>query len=325
MLRRDFLSVLGSAAAWPLAAQAQQPAVPVVGLFFAGQPETYATTLAAFRRGLSEVGFVEGRNLTIEYRWANNDRARLPELAADLVRRNVNVIAAPQLSAALAAKAATTTIPIVFQTGGDPVEVGLVASFNRPGGNLTGTTTMGQELTAKRFALLHELKPDTAPLALLTHPANPNLELLIRESQAAAASFKRPIEVMYASTRQDIDMIFASLAQKRIGGLAIPTENFLTTRRVQTATLAIRHSIPTIYGERADAAAGGLMSYGTDSNEQSRQVGVYVGRILNGEKPGDLPIARATKFQFVINLQTATTIGINVPPGLLAIADEVIE
>src|SRR5262245_29773424 len=302
MHRRSFLTLLGvSAAALPLAAKAQQLAMPVIGLLSLGSPEAIASNIAALRQGLGEAGFVEGRNVTIEYRFANNDRDQLAGLAADLIRRGVNVIMATQLSAALAAKAATSTIPIVAISAGDPVASGLVASLNRPGGNVTAITDMGQELAAKRFGLLHELNPGSAPLVLLLHPTNPSVEFLVHEAQAGAAAIGRPIELLYVSTPQEIDNTFASLAQKRIGGLSIATDTFLASRRVQTVTLAIRHSIPTIYSNRLDVAAGGLMSYASDLRELQRQAGIYVGRILKGEKPSDLPIVRATKFQFVIN------------------------
>jgi putative tryptophan/tyrosine transport system substrate-binding protein len=327
MRRREFISLLGgAAAAWPLAAQAQQAAMPVIGFLYAGSPEASANFVAAFRKGLSEAGYVEGHNVAIEYLWTHNDNDRVPELAADLVRRRVAVIVTPNfIAAALAAKAATTTIPIVFGGGFDPVQAGLVASLNRPGGNVTGVSFMTVETGGKRVGLLHELLPGAARFAMLVNPTNPNAEPNITEAREAASAVGWQIEVLTASTNLDIDTAFASLVQKRADALLVSPEPLLTTRRVQLVTLAARHAVPTIYYIREFAEIGGLMSYGPDIADLYRQVGVYSGRILKGEKPTDLPILRPTKFEFVINLQTAKTLGLEVPASLLARADEVIE
>jgi putative ABC transport system substrate-binding protein len=327
MIRRDFIAGLGCAAAWPLAARAQQPAMPVVGYLSSSSPEANPHMLAGFRKNLSEVGFVEGRNVAIEYRWARNEYDRLPELAADLVRHEVAVIAAPNgTPPALAAKAATTTIPIVFATGGDPVQIGLVASLNRPGGNITGFNSLNAELTAKRLGLLHDLVPSATRFAALVNPDNSFIaETMIKEVEAAAPSIGGQIEIVAARTSRDLDSAFASLVKKRADALLVAQDQLFTQRRVQITMLATRHVLPVLYAQREIVEAGGLMSYGIDLTDQYRQVGIYVGRILKGETPADLPVLRATKFEFVINLQAARTLGINVPPGLLAIADEVIE
>jgi putative tryptophan/tyrosine transport system substrate-binding protein len=324
MRRRDFVTLLGGAAAgWPLAARAQQPAMPVIGFLYPGVPEASASQVAAFRKGLSEAGFVEGRNVAIEYRFAYDDNARLPELAADLVRRRVAVIAAPGSTAgALAAKAATTTIPIVFSTGGDPVQVGLVASLNRPGGNVTGIGSMNAELGPKRLGLLHELLPKAERFAALV---SARTSLSVPDLQAAASAIGLPIEFLPAATNRDIEMAFATLVQKRVDGLLVQPTPLFDNRRVQLVTLAAHHRLPTMYAFRDHVEAGGLMSYGSSAADRDRQVGVYVGRILKGEKPADLPVMRAVRFEFVINLQTARLLGIAVPPTLLATADEVIE
>jgi ABC-type uncharacterized transport system substrate-binding protein len=326
--RRSFLTLLvGAAAAWPLAAHAQQPAMPVIGYLDSGSPEPIANRVAAFRKGLSEAGYVEGRNVAIEYRWAHNANDRLPELAADLVRRRVDVIATPgSTPAAVAAKAATTTIPIVFFTGADPVQIGLVASLNRPGGNVTGVTNMNVELGAKRLGLLHELIPGAARFAVLVNPNNSLVAgSMITELQAAARTLGRQIEVQTASTNREIDTAFASLVQKRAAALLVTPDTLFFNRRVQLATLAARHAVPAIYSVREDAEAGGLMSYGASVTDMFRQVGIYTGHILKGAKPADLPVVQSTKFEFVINLGTARALGIDVPPSLLAIADEAIE
>ncbi len=300
--------------------------MPVVGYLYAGSPEPSAIQVAAFRKGLSETGYVEGRNVAIEFRWAHNEIDRLPELAADLVRRRVAVIVTPgSVTPALAAKAATTTIPIVFSSGADPVQSGLVASLNRPGGNVTGFSTMSNEIGAKRLGLLHELLPGAARFAVLVNPNSPTAELQIKDAQAAASTIGRQVEILYAGTNSEIDTAFASLVQKRADALLVSSEGFFTNRRVQLVTLAARHAVPAIYHVREFAEAGGLMSYGPSQTDQWRQVGIYVGRILKGEKPADLPVMRPTKFEFIINLQTARLLGITVPPTLLAIADEVIE
>jgi putative ABC transport system substrate-binding protein len=300
--------------------------MPMIGFLHTGTPEVSTTTLAGFRKGLSETGYIEGRNLAIEFRWARNDRDRLPELAADLVSHRVAVIAAPgNTSAALAAKAATTTIPIIYSGAADPVQIGLVASLNRPGGNVTGFTTMQADLAAKRIGLLHELLPRAARIALLVNPTNPGAELAIRDTQAAGSAIGQQIDVLPASTSREIDAAFASLVQKRADALLLAPETLFNTRRAQILTLAAYNRLPAMYTTRDDADAGGLISYGPSGRDSYRQVGIYTGRVLKGEKPADLPIMRATKFELIINLQTARTLGLEVPATLLAQADEVIE
>jgi putative ABC transport system substrate-binding protein len=324
--RRDFIAALGGAAAWPLAARAQQAAIPVIGYLESGVPELSGSRLAAFRKGLSEAGYVEGRNIAIEYHFAHNDLSRLPELASDLVGRRVAVIVTPASTpAALAAKAATTTIPIIFQIGSDPVQIGLVASLNRPGGNVTGIASMSLEVGTKRLGLLHELVPAAARFAVLVNPNNPISKWLITDAQAAASTIGRQIEAITASTNREIDAALATLLQRRTDALLVMPDTLFLNRQVQLVTLAARHAVPTIYLSREYAEIGGLMSYGGSITELHRLVGLYAGRILKGEKPADLPVMRTTKFEFVINLQTARTLGIEVPPALLALADEVIE
>jgi putative tryptophan/tyrosine transport system substrate-binding protein len=325
MRRREFIAGLGSAAAWPLAARAQQPRIPTIGYLYPDSPN--ANYESAFRKGLSEIGFAEGRDVAIEYSYAKNQFDRLPELAAELVRRRVAVIFAGGGALTVpAAKAATTTIPIVFQTGANPVETGLVVSFNRPGGNVTGTSTMTTELTAKRLGLLHELLPAAARFAVLVNPNVPRTAASVTaDARAAASTIGRQIEVFTASNNGEIDAAFASIVQKRADALLIGTNAFFTTRRVQLATLAARHALPVIYYVREFVEAGGLMSYGANTADSMRLAGIYVGRILKGEKPADLPIMQPTKFEFVINLQTARLLGVEVPPTLLATADEVID
>jgi ABC-type uncharacterized transport system substrate-binding protein len=326
MRRREFIAALGGAASWPLAARAQQPAVPVVGYLYSGAPETSAPWVAAFRRGLGEVGFFEGRNVEIEYRWANNEPERLPELAANLVRRRVSVIVSPGISAAtLAAKAATATIPIIFRTGGDPVELGLVASLNRPGGNVTGVNAMSLETGTKRLGLLHELLPGAARFAVLGNPNDLNAEPLTKDLQAAALTIGRQIEFFSASNHREIDVAFANLVQMRPDALLVTPQGLFNNRRVQIVTHATRHALPTIYSFREFAEIGGLMSYGSSATDQFRLTGNYAGRVLKGEKPADLPVLRASKFELVINVQTAKVLGIEIPSTLLARADEVIE
>jgi putative ABC transport system substrate-binding protein len=326
MNRRQLITLLGGATAWPLAARAQQAAMPVIGFLHTGTPEQGAGNAAAFRKGLSETGFVEGRNVAIEYRFAYFERDRLPALAAELVRRQVSVLATPgNLSAALAAKAATATIPIVFTSAGDPMQAGLVASLSRPGGNITGATTLNMELGGKRFGVLHELLPRADRFGMLASPTNPNAEFLVREARTAAETIGVPVEVINATTNREIDAAFAGLAQKRISGLAVTSDVFLNSRRVQIVGLAVRYAMPSIYTTRAEAEAGGLMSYGPTLGEADRQAGIYTGRILKGERAADLPIMQATKFEFIINLQAARTIGLELPPTLVALADEVIE
>jgi putative ABC transport system substrate-binding protein len=327
MRRRAFITLLGSAAAassvsWPLAARAQQRTMPLVGYLYGGSVDASGTT--AFRKGLGEAGFTEGRNVAIEYRFAENQPNRLPELVADLIRRRVTVIAA-MAGSALAAKAATKTIPIVFGWAGDPVAVGLVAGINRPGGNLTGFSFMSQELLPKRLGLLHELLPQATRFAMLVDPNTPGAESSSKAAQAAASAIGRQIDVFNASTNREIDAAFASLVQMRAAGVLVDGSQLFNNRRVQLATLAARHAVPVIYYDRVFAEAGGLMSYGSNILDQYRQVGIYVGRILKGEKPADLPVMQPTKFEFIINLQTARLLDIDIPPTLLALADEVIE
>jgi len=324
--RREFITLLGGAAACPLAARAQQAAMPTVGYLYVASPEAHAGRVAAFRKGLSETGYVEGRDVAIEYRWAHNEPARLPGLVADLVNRPVTIIAAGDLPSALAAKAASTTIPIVFETAADPVQAGLVASLNRPEANVTGVTNTGGELGAKRLGLLRELLPGAARFAVLVNPNNPLLaEAWIKDTQPAAAAIGIQLEILRASTHREIDAAFTSIPQKRVDALVVMPDNLFSTRRVQFATQAARHAVPAIYSNREYAEVGGLMSYGTNILDAYRQAGVYVGRILKGEKPANMPVLQPTKFEFVINLQTARTLGLTVPSTLLALADEVIE
>jgi putative ABC transport system substrate-binding protein len=327
MKRREFITLVGgAAAAWPLAAHAQQAALPVVGYLHPAVPEGSAQTLAAFRKGLSETGFVEGQNVQIEYRWGHNDNDRLPELAADLVRHRVAVIAMPSSApAALAAKAATATVPIVFSTGADPVALGLVTSLNRPGGNITGVITMNLELGAKRLGLLQELLPQAQRFVVLVNPTSRAAEPFSTDVKAAAAAIGRQIEVLPASSSRDIDAAFTSLGLRRADALLVAPDVLFTSRRIQFATLAARYVVPAMYSDRRFVEAGGLMSYGTNLGDISRQTGVYAGRILKGENPADLPVIRASTFELVINLQTAKVLSLEIPPGVLAIADEVIE
>jgi putative tryptophan/tyrosine transport system substrate-binding protein len=327
MQRRKFITLLGgAAAAWPLAARAQQVGMPTIGFLHPGSPEANASNAAAFRRGLSELGYAEGQNLMIEYRWAAGQDARLPELAADLVRRRVAVIATPGNSAAaFAARTATTTIPIVFSTSADPVELGLVASLNRPGGNVTGISYMNTELGPKRVGLLHELLPRAARFAALVNPHAPTTEIVIRDAQAATAAIGREFEAVYVGMARDLEAAFATIAQKRIDAVSVSPDPLFFDRRIQIITLAARRGVPAIYPSHEWAEAGGLISYGSSFTDQFRQAGLYTGRVLKGEKPGELPILRATRFQLVINLQTARAFDIEVPATLLALADEVIE
>jgi putative ABC transport system substrate-binding protein len=326
MKRRAFITLLGgAAAAWPLAARAQQAPMPVIGFLGSSAPVDRAPYLTAFRQGLREPGYVEGQNVAIEYRWAQDQADRLPDLAADLVRRQVTVIAAHDTSSSIVAKAATTTIPIVFVSGGDPVKLGLVASLNRPGGNVTGVTFVTAELGAKLLGLLHELQPGAVRVGVLVDPNFALTQSFVSDVQAAALSIGKQIEVLEAPTGRDIDTAFAKLAQKPIDALLIGPGPLLNNRRVQLVTLATYHRVPAIYPLRVWAEAGGLMSYGTSITDAYRQAGVYTGRVLKGEKPADLPVMQSIKFEFVINLNTARAFGLSFPPGLLAIADEVIE
>jgi putative tryptophan/tyrosine transport system substrate-binding protein len=324
--RREFITGLGgAAAAWPVVARAQQPAMPVIGVLLTGA-EPPPQLIAAFSRGLAETGYVEGRNVKIEYSRALPEYDRLRELAADLVRRRVTVIAAPgSTPAALAAKASGTTIPIVFSIGGDPVQLGLVAAFNRPGGNVTGFSEMATEVGPKRFGLLHQLVPKAERFAALVNPKNALAEFDIKESQSAAAAIGRAVEIFSAADDDELDAAFASFIAKRIDALLVTPDALFFQRRVQIAALAARLAMPAAYWDRAFPEAGGLMSYGSSVADSFRQVGIYTGRILKGERPGDLPVLQPTKFELVINLKTAKALGLTIPETLLAIADEVIQ
>jgi putative ABC transport system substrate-binding protein len=326
MRRREFVWSVGATAAWPLAARAQQP-MPVLGFLSSTWPDWDAGRLRAFREGLSETGYVEGQNLTIEYRWSEEQNERLPALAADLVSRKIAVIAtAGHTLGAFAAKAATATIPIVFTTAFNPVELGLVASLNRPGGNVTGVTTLSAELESKRLELLHGLVPNATIIALLVNPTSPsNTEILSRDLQTAARTLGANLQILDASTELDFDTAFATLAKLQAGGLVIGTDALFISRSEQLAALTVRHSIPAIFQFRPFAAAGGLMSYGGNLADLYRQSGVYAGRILRGEKPADLPVQQSAKVELFINLATAKALGITVPEPLLRRADEVIE
>src|SRR5215210_2397264 len=323
MKRREFVTGLGGAATWPVSARAQQP-VPVIGFLSSAAPDRDAGRLRAFRQGLSESGYVEGQNVAIEYRWAEEKNDRLPALAADLVRRQVTVIVANN-PAALPAKAATTTIPIVFTIGFDPVAAGLVGSLNRPGGNLTGVTSLNLELGLKRLELMHELVPAASIMAFLVNPTSPSADTQLRDLQALARTTGRQLRVLHASTERDLDTVFATLVQLRAGGLVIGPDAFFNSRSEHLAALTVRHAVPAIFQFRAFAVAGGLVSYGGSLAELNRQSGVYTGRILRGEKPADLPVQQSTKVELIINLRTAKALGITVPDHLLRRADEVIE
>jgi putative ABC transport system substrate-binding protein len=325
MRRREFITLLGGAAAWPLAARAQQPAMPVVGFINVTSAQSYARQLAAFLKGLGETGYVEGRNVAIEYRWAEGQNDRLPALVADLVRRQVAVIAATTTPAALAAKAATTTIPIVFEIGSDPVGLGLVTSLNQPGGNVTGVTQLNIEVAQKRLELLHELVPKASVMALLINPNDPQAKGETTELQAAALNLGVELHVFNVSTERDFDAVFANLAQLRTAGLVIGSSGFFLAWQEQLAALAVRHAVPTVFENRQAVVAGGLISYGGSLTDSYRLAGVYTGRILKGEKPGDLPVQRGTKVELYINLKSAKALGLSVPPTMQARADEMIE
>jgi putative ABC transport system substrate-binding protein len=325
--RRDFIKVIaGSAVAWPVASRAQQPTLPVVAFVSFPSAKGYATQSSAFLKGLNEAGYVDGRNVHIEYHWADGRIDRLPAIIADLVHRQVAVIAATSTPVAIAAKAATTTIPIVFETASDPVRLGLVAHLNRPGGNVTGVTNANVEIAPKRLQLLHELAPTASAIALLVNPANPTLaESNTKLFQTAARSLGLELHVLNASTERELDEIFTKLIQLRAGGLVISPDSFFTSRSEQLAALAVRHAVPTIYQGRSFAAAGGLLSYGGDTLDAYRLTGIYAGRVLKGEKPADLPVQQATKVELYINLKTAKALGLTIPNTLVGRADEVFE
>jgi putative tryptophan/tyrosine transport system substrate-binding protein len=328
MKRREFITLLGGAAVWPVAARAQQPAMPVIGLILAGNPESDSYRLAPFRQGLNETGYVEGQNVSIEYRWAKGRYDSMPDLVTDLLRRQVAVLATPgNPIGTLAAKAATTTVPVVFSTAQDPVKLGLVASLARPGGNLTGVNFLNAELTAKRLGLLRELIPGASRVAVLVNPDNAaNAESTLRDVELAARSMRLHIEVIHVSTSAEINAAFATLARERPDALFVGGDVLFLSRRFQLVNLASRHAIPAVYADRVLTEVGGLMSYGSDLADMwRRQVGTYTGRILKGAKPAELPVMQSTKLELVINAETARMLGLTIPPSLVALADEVIE
>ena len=325
MRRREFIAVLGGAVAWPLAARAQQPPLPVIGFLEPTSFDKYAQFVEAFRKGLREVGFVEGHNVAIEYRWAEGDYARLSGLAADLVQHKVGVIFATGITAARAAKAATSTIPIVLNTGGDPVKFGLITSFSKPGQNVTGVASLGKVLVAKQLEVQHELVPRADSIDFLVNPNNAVAVLDTSDAQAAAETLGKKLAVFDAGTKDELDKTFTAIFEQHGRALVVQADPFFLGQRDQIVALAAHHAVPAIYYLRDYPAAGGLVSYGTSLDDALRLVGNYTGRILKGEKPADLPVMRATKFEFVINLATARLLGIDIPPKLLAIADEVIE
>jgi ABC-type uncharacterized transport system substrate-binding protein len=324
--RREFVALLGGVAAvWPLSARAQQSGMPVIGFLNSGSPGPYGRILAAFRQGLKEAGYVEGQNATIEYRWAHGQYERLPALAVELIHRPVAVLAATSTPAALAAKAATTTVPTVFTTASNPVEIGLVASLSRPGGNVTGATQLSVEVGPKRLELVRELIPTATIVGLLVNPTNPVARTLSRDLQAAARTLGLQLDILHASTERDIDDAFATLVQRRASALVIVADAFFNSRSEQLGALTLRHAVPSIFGYHEFVDAGGLMSYSGSITDSYRWAGNYSGRILRGEKPADLPVQQSTKVELIINLKTAKTLGLTVPPTLLARADEVIE
>jgi putative ABC transport system substrate-binding protein len=327
MRRREFITLLGGAAvvAWPLASHAQQRPAPVIGYLGLNSAQDAVANLVSFRQGLREVGYVEGQNVTIEYRWAEGQYDRMPAFAAELVRRQVAVIYAANTTSALAAKAATSTLPIVFSVGDDPVKFGLAASLNRPGGNATGVSSLTTVLEGKQLGLLHELVPTAETIFALVNAKNPNIEKQMHDLQQAARTVGRRIHILRATTAIEIDAAFTALVQQGAGALILAPDAFFTSRRNQIATLAAYFRIPAIYQGRRFVEADGLISYGSRSNELARQAGLYVGRILRGEKPADLPVVQATRFELVINLKAAKALGLDIPATLLALADEVIE
>ena len=326
MRRREFITALGGAATWPVAALCQQPAVPVIGYLGSQSLATFASRLDAFRQGLGESGYTDGQNVTIEFRWAEGQHHRLPALAADLVARRVAVLVAPGgAPAALAAKSATTVIPIVFEMGADPIAMGLVSSFSHPGGNLTGVSSLSVEVTPKRLEILHELAPKATVVAALINPTSPTAASQTRSLQEAAGILRLQLHVLHASTEQDVDSAFATLLKLRAGALVVASDTFFAFHSEQLAVLTARHAIPAIQQSRDFSVAGGLASYGGNFMESHRQAGIYTGRIIKGDKPADLPVQQVTKLEMVINLKTAKTLGITVPPSVLSRADELIE
>jgi putative ABC transport system substrate-binding protein len=327
MRRRKFITLIGGAAVWPLAARAQQPPIPVIGYLGSETPDRFATRLTAFRQGLGATGFDEGRNVAIEFRWADGQPDRLPALAAELVGRQVKVLAAPGSAAAgLAAKGATATIPVVFETGLDPVEAGLVKSLSRPEGNVTGVTSLNADVTPKGLELLHELIPKAKSFSVLVNPANVvSTNIVMKDLETTSRALGLDLQIYNASTESDFDIVFAKLVQPRTGGLLIAPNPVFNTRAQQLAALTVKYAMPAVHGVREFAMAGGLMSYGGNIRESHRQAGIYTGRILKGEKPADLPVQQATKVELYFNLRTAKALGINVPNTLIGRADEVIE
>jgi len=326
MRRRNFIQgVAGSVAAWPLATQAQQSTAPVIGVLHPTSAEMNADRLHAFRKSLTEAGYVEGQNLAIEYRWAEDRYDRLPDLAADLVRRQVSVIVAPASVAALAARTATATIPIVFAVGEDPLKLGLIASIARPGGNATGVNFFTGQLVAKRLDILHELVPAATRIAVLVNPTGPQAKITISDAEPAASAMGLQIRILNASTSREIDAAFATLVQERLDAIFVSGDPLFSDRRMQLTILAARHAVPATYAQREFTEAGGLVSYGTSFTDAWREVGLYTGRVLKGMKPADLPVLQSSKFELVINAQTARTLGLKIPDKLLATADEVIE
>jgi putative tryptophan/tyrosine transport system substrate-binding protein len=327
MRRREFITLLGgAAAAWPLAARAQQATMPVIGFLHSGSPEPNANRVSGFRKGLAEAGYIEGQNVAIEFRWAAGQDDRLPDLAADLIRRRVAVIATPASTpASLAAKAATTSIPIVFAVAADPVALGLVASLNRPGGNATGVSFLFVELVSKQLGMLRELAPGANRFVALVNPNTAFTDAVVKDLQASASALGLPIEILHAGTAREIDAAFANLVQKPGGALLVGPDPLFTSRRAQIVTLAARHAVPAVYSVREFAEIGGLMSYGANVVNGYQLTGIYVARVLKGEKPADLPVVQPTKFELVVNLNTARALGIAIPNTLLALADEVIE